>query len=74
MWITGIKTTPLLVRNKVPYHWVHGVTYGAEVILVEVQTNDGISGYGECIGLQVRLASGHLLTLLLSTLWGKVFF
>ena len=50
MLITGIRTTPLLVRNKVPYHWAHGVTYGAEVILVEVQTDDGISGYGECIG------------------------
>ena len=69
MLITGIKKTPLLVRNKVPYHWAHGVTYGAEVILVEVQTNDGISGYGECIGTPssagvrsfIDLAAQHLM-------------
>ena len=40
MLITGINTTPLLVQNKVPYHRAHGVTYGAEVILVEVQTDE----------------------------------
>ena len=69
MLITGIKTTPLFVRNKVPYHWAHGVTYGAEVILVKVQTNDGISGYGECIGTPssagvrsiIDLAAQHLM-------------
>ena len=46
MIIRNVYTTPLLIRNKVPYHWSHGVTYGAEVILVEVQTEDGVSGYG----------------------------
>ena len=48
--IRNVHTTPLLLRNKVPYHWSHGVTYGAEVILVEVQTEEGVSGYGETIG------------------------
>ena len=36
MLITGTRTTPLLVRNEVPYHWAHGVTYGAEVAGVNV--------------------------------------
>lgn len=50
MKITALKTTPLLVPNKQPYHWAHGVTYGATVVLVEIQTNEGLIGYGECIG------------------------
>ncbi len=50
MTITNVKATPLLVRNKVPYYWAAGVRYGAEVILIEVQTDDGITGYGESIG------------------------
>ncbi len=50
MKITKLVCTPLLVPNKVPYHWAHGVIMGATVILVEVQTDEGISGYGECIG------------------------
>lgn len=69
MIIRNVYTTPLLIRNKVPYHWSHGVTYGAEVILVEVQTEDGVSGYGETIGTPsatgvksfVDLAGQHLI-------------
>ena len=41
--IKSIKTTPLLVRDKVPYVWAQGVTYGAEVILIEIQTTDGVT-------------------------------
>ena len=37
MLSAGIRTTPLCVRNKVPYQWAHGVIYGAEIILVGVQ-------------------------------------
>ena len=33
-----------------PYHWAQGVIDGAMVILVEVETDAGISGYGESIG------------------------
>lgn len=69
MIIRNVYTTPLLIRNKVPYYWSHGVTYGAEVILVEVQTEDGVSGYGETIGTPsaagvksfVDLAGQHLI-------------
>jgi len=50
MKITGLVCTPLLVPNRVPYYWAHGIIMGATVVLVEVQTDEGISGYGECMG------------------------
>tara|TARA_B100000959_G_scaffold247121_1_gene273135 strand:- start:672 stop:1808 length:1137 start_codon:yes stop_codon:yes gene_type:complete len=68
MRITDVQTTPLLVKNKEPYHWAHGVMYGAEVILVEVRTSDGVTGFGESIaspnaaGIEafIKTAAGHL--------------
>jgi len=50
MKITEIRTTPLLVPYKKPYYWAQGTIDGAYVILVEVLTDQGITGYGECIG------------------------
>ena len=49
MIIKKIKSKPLLVTNKKPYFWSAGITLGAEVILVELETSDGIIGYGESI-------------------------
>ena len=49
MKITEVLTTPLWVPYKQPFHWSLGVTHGAEVILVEVHTDEGIVGYGESI-------------------------
>ncbi|MCP3689283.1 MAG: mandelate racemase/muconate lactonizing enzyme family protein [Gammaproteobacteria bacterium] len=50
MKITEIRTTPLLVPYLKPYHWAQGVIDGATVILVEVHTDAGLTGYGESIG------------------------
>ncbi len=50
MKIVEISTTPLLVSYKKPFYWAQGVISGAEVILIEVKTDAGITGYGECIG------------------------
>jgi L-alanine-DL-glutamate epimerase-like enolase superfamily enzyme len=50
MKITEIRTTPLLVPYKKRYYWAQGTIDGAQVILVEVLTDEGITGYGECIG------------------------
>lgn len=50
MKISAIQTTPLYVPYKKPYYWAKGTTDGASVILVEVHTDEGITGYGECIG------------------------
>ncbi len=50
MKISKITTTPLLVPYKKPYHWAQGTVDAACVVLLEVSTDDGLTGYGECIG------------------------
>lgn len=50
MKITKIETTPLLIPYKKPYYWAQGTILGATVILVEVHTDEGVTGYGESIG------------------------
>lgn len=56
MKIASIKTTPLFVPYKIPFYWARGVIQGAEILLVEVQTDTGITGYGECIAAPNGLA------------------
>ena len=48
MKITKIRTTPLLCRFKQPYHWSQGVNYAAPLILIEIDTDEGITGIAEC--------------------------
>jgi L-alanine-DL-glutamate epimerase-like enolase superfamily enzyme len=45
--ITGIETRPLRIPYKKPFHWAQGVIEAAEVVLVCVHTDEGITGYGE---------------------------
>jgi L-alanine-DL-glutamate epimerase-like enolase superfamily enzyme len=47
MKITDIRTTPLLCRFKNDYHWADGVTVASPVVLIEVETEDGIVGIAE---------------------------
>jgi muconate cycloisomerase len=47
MKIVRIRTTPLALQFKEPYHWAGRVDYGANVVLVEVETDAGITGIGE---------------------------
>jgi muconate cycloisomerase len=69
MKIKAIQTTPLLVPYAQPYYWSQGVTRGAEVLLIEVRTENGSVGFGECLatptakGVQafVEEAARHLL-------------
>lgn len=49
MKITAIRTTPLYLKFKQPYHWAFGVNYGASVVLVEIETDSGIIGIGESV-------------------------
>lgn len=49
MRISEVVTTPLWIPYKKPYHWAQGVTLGAGVVLVEVRTDEGVTGYGESI-------------------------
>ena len=47
MKITHIRTTPLFLAFKQPYHWAQGINEGTEVVLVEVESDAGVTGIGE---------------------------
>jgi len=47
--ISEVVTTPLWIPYVQPFHWSDDVTHGAEVIMVEVHTDEGVTGYGESI-------------------------
>ncbi len=47
MKITKIRTVPLALPFKEPYHWAGRVDMGAAVVLIEVETDEGIRGVGE---------------------------
>ena len=47
--ITGLRLTPLFLTFKEPYHWAGRVDHGAAVVLVEVETDAGITGVGESV-------------------------
>ena len=49
MKIASIKTTPLALAYREPYHWAGRVDYGAGVVLVEVETDEGLLGIGESV-------------------------
>ena len=54
MKIKSIRLTPLHCAFKQPYHWSQGVTYGAPVILVEIETDSGVTGIGESVASPVH--------------------
>ncbi len=45
--ITAVRTTPLFLAFSEPYHWAGRIDYGCAVVLVEVETDAGITGIGE---------------------------
>ncbi|MDQ7249761.1 mandelate racemase/muconate lactonizing enzyme family protein [Dongia sedimenti] len=47
MKITKIRTTPLLCKFKQDYHWADGVTLSSPVVLIEVETDEGVVGIAE---------------------------
>ena len=61
MKVANIVTRPLSVPNKAPYHWAHGIINSADVILVEVHTDEGITGYGESVSTPSAVAIQSLL-------------
>lgn len=50
MKITAVKTRLLRIPYREPFHWSQGVVEAAQVVLVEVQTDEGLTGYGESMG------------------------
>jgi L-alanine-DL-glutamate epimerase-like enolase superfamily enzyme len=49
MKIARLATTPLALAFKEPYHWAGRVDHAAAVVLVEVETDDGLVGIGESV-------------------------
>ncbi len=47
MNIADIRITPATLPYKKPYVWAQGVNRGATVVLVRVETDEGITGIGE---------------------------
>lgn len=47
MKIKEIRTTPLLCKFKKDYHWADGITLASAIVLIEVETEDGIVGVAE---------------------------
>jgi L-alanine-DL-glutamate epimerase-like enolase superfamily enzyme len=47
MKISALHLKPLALSFKVPYHWAGRVDLGTATVLVTIETDEGISGYGE---------------------------
>ena len=50
MKVTDVKTTVLSIPNSEPYYYSQGCTLGVNSVLVEVETDEGITGTGEACG------------------------
>ena len=48
--VTKVRVTPLAIPYKEPYYWAKGVHMGADTMLVEMDTDAGITGVGEASG------------------------
>jgi muconate cycloisomerase len=59
--ITSVETRALRLAYKIPFHWAQGVIEAAEVVLVSVHTDEGITGYGE----SMSSASAHAVQMFL---------
>ena len=53
MRIKSINCYPLLINNKYPYYWSHGIINSTEIILIEIEAENGVKGYGESIATPV---------------------
>ncbi len=49
MKITNLRFRPMALEFKEPYHWAGRVDLGTANLLVEIETTDGITGYGETV-------------------------
>jgi len=46
--ISKVRTRPLVLPLKQPYHWSYGIREAFAVNLIEVEADDGTIGIGEC--------------------------
>ena len=67
MKITAVTATPIALPLERPFHWRSGVQAGVNLVLFAVETDEGVTGYGESIcedprrGRVVRPPDGALL-------------
>lgn len=61
MKITQVRTTPLSLPYRETYHTSFGTAQGTTVILVEVETDEGVTGIGETVGWASADTSASLL-------------
>lgn len=59
--IRDVRVTPLLLPLKTPYIWAQGVTEHFAVNLVEIESDDGKVGIGECTTAPDATALAHVL-------------
>jgi L-alanine-DL-glutamate epimerase-like enolase superfamily enzyme len=55
--ITELRTHLLAIPHKVPYEWALGAPAGTNNVLLEVQTDDGLVGYGDISGTRSARAA-----------------
>ena len=71
MRITKIQTTPLAIPFRQTFHWSHGTTGGTTTVLVEVHTDEGVTGYGESLAWASADATQAVMREVASTLTGR---
>jgi L-alanine-DL-glutamate epimerase-like enolase superfamily enzyme len=50
MYIKDVVTTPVLIPFKKPAKWSGGTRKNAPALIVQLVTDEGLIGYGECVG------------------------
>ena len=70
MKITAVRTTPLFLAYRQPYHWAQGINEGTEMVLVEVDSDEGLTGIGEAAATPNAAAVEALIRALASSYVG----
>jgi L-alanine-DL-glutamate epimerase-like enolase superfamily enzyme len=60
MKITRIEATPLAIPLAQEFHWAGGAQVGANLVLVAVHTDEGVTGYGESIAEDTGAVAAHI--------------
>ena len=59
MKITAVTATPVVIPLARPFHWRSGVQEGANLVLFTVETDEGVTGYGESICEDPAAVAAH---------------
>lgn len=68
--ITEVRVRPLILPLKQPYHWSYGIRESFAVNLIEIETDDGTVGIGECTVAPDQTGSAAILRRLAGHLVG----